>query len=844
MVRSSGRPRRAVVGALAGVLAAGGLLAAPGGAQAAGEAPGPAAARSTTLATGERLELVDDGRGGAPGIRVTPAPGTAPGSGPGRYAFASVDGQVRALPGGPAKAPKPSALTADPGAQAAGAATRRSALAASANQKVTFSVANKERDTGALMHVWNLSTWTYYPVDADQFRLQGTASLPPGKYLAMALYSAFTRPSYLLVRGFTVASAPVSVAFDEKAAKPVSLVPDDPTARRAGVTVWAATPGGGLVGFAGGGASPVYVTPFTVTGVSLRVHEKLVKKGSAPTPYVYDLVHNFERSVPAAPSVPVRTADLARTVTSTRSQSTDPYSWLNSSPRFDEDSSGVFAAAPVPSAGSFTEYTTPGRSFSRSLDHSGYSASLPARTLPAGTSPGTTIGSGPLSPAPARFSRTSTNMNLLGGNGFTDADGDVFTESFGHHALKLTSNGATLLDEPAVETHRTRQVPVPTGRAPYALTQTVDRDNAGLGVSTRATREWTFTSAAPAGRSEGLPLVDVDFDATGLDARNRAAAGKVAVSATATTTAKDATAEVTGLEYSLDEGRGWLPVEDGAVPVAATDRHVSLRATARDSAGGTVRTTLMRAFAGPATTPAPDQNTGTVRIGTPSFTVGDNGTAVPPMVVPGDYHDGWLTLNTSFEVTAPAGAAAAHMTLYNGTYENPRAVLDFAFTRCVPKTATTATCTGYTGVSPKRLNDGSLTGFWHAAVRARATDGSGTAFVKDAATVRIMRPTYLTATDATPEPVKKGATLTAKATFTVSDWATGAKVAYPGQKLTLEFRQAGTTAWKPTTQVVTDSAGRATASVKATATGDWRFTSGTTDGTTRAVSAQDNVVVK
>lgn len=99
--------------------------------------------------------------------------------------------------------------------------------------------------------------------------------------------------------------------------------------------MWISVPGGDLAGFAGSGADKVYVTPFSVSGVSLRLHEVLGGKGasaSVPSPYRYDLTHSFTSTVPASPIKAVRTSALAKSVTKVGAPGTRTRAGLQSVP--------------------------------------------------------------------------------------------------------------------------------------------------------------------------------------------------------------------------------------------------------------------------------------------------------------------------------------------------------------------------------------------------------------------------------------------------------------------------------------------------------------------------------
>ncbi|MFI1938466.1 hypothetical protein ACH44C_14980 [Streptomyces purpureus] len=839
----SGIARIGATGALASALAAAAVLIAPAGAQAtegpAAPAQATAAPAGATLATGERLELTPGAKkGAAPDFRVLPAPGAEQ---PGRYAFAHTGGELEVQPHG-RKQPVPS-TTVKTGVASTSAAPAES-FAGTSNQSVTFSVANTTAAAGSLMRVFNLSTWMSYEVDTDQYQLTGKASLPAGTYLALISYSSPQDPSYLLAKGFTVGSAPVSVVFDQAAAKEVGIVPDDPTARRASASVWLTTPKGATFGDAGG-RGRTFVTPLSVTGVKVVVHEMLTKNGPAtykPTPYLYDLVHTFERTVPTTAMVKVATSSLAKTTTTLRAQAGDQTGTLHSYPKLPEVSPQTWAPLYMPST--ITEYVTPGLTFGRFGPHG---LTLADRTL-TGTGAPETIGRAPFGPNSSQYGtdRTRYLMWIREPNSVGDADGNDGSAG-GYHSMKLTSRGTVLGEQRNIPTSQSfASVTVPEEPTPYQLVHDVTRR---ARLSTRVTREWTFTSD---GYSNTTPvgerindLVDVTFDTTGLDIRNTAGTAPVTISAKAASRDANATATLTGLEYSLDDGATWTAVTvpgtevsaSAEVTVPATARFVSLRASGKDSNGATNRSTVIRAFAGPASTTLPSEQAGATTLTGLSVNGGK------PIVLDGSYGLNWLEAEGKFTASDPAGIRRGSMYLYRGSYERPTGVVDMYSTGCTKTDAATSTCTFTTMLAPAELADNTLAGTWNVAAFAESLDG--TSFVDNhaAGTVRIMRPTALT-TDAGPEPVARGGKLTVTGTLTVSDWLTGKKVPYAGRPVTLEFKKAGTTTWSKVRTITTPSTGKVTTTLAAWHDGYWRLTSPATDTTTAVAGPADYVDVR
>jgi hypothetical protein len=99
--------------------------------------------------------------------------------------------------------------------------------------------------------------------------------------------------------------------------------------------------------------------------------------------------------------------------------------------------------------------------------------------------------------------------------------------------------------------------------------------------------------------------------------------------------------------------------------------------------------------------------------------------------------------------------------------------------------------------------------------------------------------------NATPEPVKKGKTLTVKATLKRVSWTKGLPlVTYSNRPVVLQFKAKGATTYKNVKTVKTGSGGKVSTTVKASKTGTWRFSFAGNSTTSSAVSTGDAVTVK
>ncbi|MDT0394842.1 MULTISPECIES: S8 family serine peptidase [Streptomyces] len=154
-----------------------------------------------------------------------------------------------------------------------------------------------------------------------------------------------------------------------------------------------------------------------------------------------------------------------------------------------------------------------------------------------------------------------------------------------------------------------RDVEVPSGAADYRLRLTTSRESAEWNYATATDTSWTFRSG-PSGEEARLPLLQVDYDVP-VDAHNAVGPGR-AYTLGLTVRNQDGLGAPRGVrtvvEVSYDDGRHFtrVPVraKGGNVfsaevrrPAAVRgDTPVTLRVTAGDSAGNSVRQTVTRAY--------------------------------------------------------------------------------------------------------------------------------------------------------------------------------------------------------------------------------------------------------
>ncbi|MEU6889631.1 calcium-binding protein [Streptomyces viridosporus] len=159
---------------------------------------------------------------------------------------------------------------------------------------------------------------------------------------------------------------------------------------------------------------------------------------------------------------------------------------------------------------------------------------------------------------------------------------------------------------------------------------------------------------------------------------------------------------------------------------------------------------------------------------------------------------------------------------------------------CKATSSTTSTCTASVLVDPKvdyLYNTNAGTWYVDAWIDAKDDD-----FVwrEKAGSFKFQRASQLTV-NASPEPVKKGKTITVTGKLSRANWETGKYAGYTGQSVKLQFRKKNSSTYTTLKTIKTDSKGNLKTTVKASADGYFRYSfAGTT--TTPAVNATGDFV--
>ncbi|MCX4447682.1 hypothetical protein ACIOEZ_00890 [Streptomyces sp. NPDC087866] len=193
--------------------------------------------------------------------------------------------------------------------------------------------------------------------------------------------------------------------------------------------------------------------------------------------------------------------------------------------------------------------------------------------------------------------------------------------------------------------------------------------------------------------------------------------------------------------------------------------------------------------------------------------------------------------------------------LYRGSFDNPaNEFYGDDFPVCKKASATVATCKANIAVYPEfdLLGNADATK-WKAVGYAVALNGHdpddvdpgdiGFAVQDNLGTTLVQRASKQTV-NASPEPVKKGKTITVTGWLSRANWDDFKYHGYTSQSVKLQFRKKGSSTYTTVKTVKTNNKGDAKTTVKATVDGYWRYSFAGTSTTPAATATGDYVDVK
>lgn len=207
------------------------------------------------------------------------------------------------------------------------------------------------------------------------------------------------------------------------------------------------------------------------------------------------------------------------------------------------------------------------------------------------------------------------------------------------------------------------------------------------------------------------------------------------------------------------------------------------------------------------------------------------------------------TFTVSLTASHAAGIEDAYIDLWHGT--DVESDIDGLLlpnedaATCTASSATTSTCKLTVTATPGIYGDlykNALAGTWHVTAGVLAGDGSiyWNDFYK---THKVKRAAKVTV-NASPEPVKKGTTVTVTGKLSRANWEKGTYAGYSTQKVVLQFRKAGTSTYTNVKGITSTTTGALKTTTTAGVDGYYRFTFAGTGTTGTATAAGDYVDVK
>ncbi|TGB05694.1 calcium-binding protein [Streptomyces sp. MZ04] len=197
--------------------------------------------------------------------------------------------------------------------------------------------------------------------------------------------------------------------------------------------------------------------------------------------------------------------------------------------------------------------------------------------------------------------------------------------------------------------------------------------------------------------------------------------------------------------------------------------------------------------------------------------------------------------------TDPEGIAGGSAFLYHGgsidTADGVLAPDDFDGT-CKVVDATTSTCSVTVIADPQTgLYNGLAGSGWKVYAAIGANDGDSAEGESYASDANIQRNSRLT-TNASPEPVKKGKTLTVTGALTRANWDTFKYAGYTNQSVKLQYKKKGATSYTTLKTITSGASGALKTTVTASADGYYRYVFAGTSTTPATTSTSDFVDVQ
>jgi len=213
---------------------------------------------------------------------------------------------------------------------------------------------------------------------------------------------------------------------------------------------------------------------------------------------------------------------------------------------------------------------------------------------------------------------------------------------------------------------------------------------------------------------------------------------------------------------------------------------------------------------------------------------------------------GKKTFPVTFSAFDPNGVALTQAFLWQGTDSSSTDTITGAFQSDDDPVCTESPAEGGWNYSCKTVftidpaiafkDDNGTAGTWKLFLGAYDLYANAS-YDDDVTRAQFKRAAKLTA-NASPEPVRKGKTITVTGKLSRANWTTGKYAGYSTQPVKLQFRKKGTSTYTTVKTVKTNSTGNLSTTVKATSDGYYRFAFAGTSTTGSATATGDFIDVR
>ncbi|MDR3079929.1 MAG: DUF5707 domain-containing protein [Streptomyces sp.] len=204
------------------------------------------------------------------------------------------------------------------------------------------------------------------------------------------------------------------------------------------------------------------------------------------------------------------------------------------------------------------------------------------------------------------------------------------------------------------------------------------------------------------------------------------------------------------------------------------------------------------------------------------------------------------TFTVTFTASDNSGIKTALAVLWHGPtfnkLDNGSSPKEGSAATCTKVNTTTVKCKETFTIDARVQLPNAHAGTWKVWAIAQGKDNN---FVQkdNVKSFKVQRASQLTV-NASPEPVKKGGTLTVTGKLSRANWDTGKYAGYGAQPVKLQFRKQGAGAYTTLKTIKTGSTGNLKTTVKASGSGYYRYVFAGTSTTPAVNSAADYVAIK